>query len=268
MERNRNLPLIAIGFESNPIPSLPGVQDEIAIMIDNLRFLSYSNIAHPIQFKIESFIKDEILEPNLNRAVIFHYAGHASSLKGLLNKRSKRSVFPRTYSFGKWKPKIVFLNACESKKYAHRFIEFGTKAVIVTNRDVCDRRATRFAIDLYTAFFNGDNIEDAFQKSRTKWYEENRESLKIDNIDRHLNEPDLERHLDSRQKCPYTLILAGGINYYNPYDLNAYKPLTFFNVLRPSTIVAVFLFQYLFGNKIVSLILAVIRFLSDCFFGG
>lgn len=98
-----------------------------------------------------------------NKISIFHYAGHAGNqqidtlfTEGLAKLLSTQKNLV-----------LIFLNACSTAEQLPYFLEKTQQipCIIVTNKDIEDAIASRFAVHFYSSLGIGDTIEVAFKKA-------------------------------------------------------------------------------------------------------
>ncbi|HEY3705035.1 MAG TPA: CHAT domain-containing protein [Terracidiphilus sp.] len=103
-----------------------------------------------------------------NRIAVFHYGGHASPEKVLLENDGGGNLVGSAAlleDFLATQPtlQLVFLNACDTEAWGKRLVQLGIPCVIATTRPIDDAMALRFSSAFYKALTNGDaSIRSAF----------------------------------------------------------------------------------------------------------
>lgn len=103
-----------------------------------------------------------------NRIAIFHFAGHATSYKILLQDsqgdpsiadgKGLVNFLARQRSL-----KLIFLNACATQQHADALIKAGIPAVVATSESISDTIAEKIAMRFYQGLANGLSIDQAWK---------------------------------------------------------------------------------------------------------
>ncbi len=116
-------------------------------------------------------ITDFLSHPdNLQRIVIFHYAGHANgdgiAIRTLddtpSNNLAAAAGLADMININQKNLQLVFLNACSTQEQVQFFLKAGVPNVIATSRDIEDAVAVDFALSFYDALSNNRTIQTAF----------------------------------------------------------------------------------------------------------
>lgn len=108
---------------------------------------------------------DELVA-NLDRLVVFHYAGHANGeLLQFEDGSGGREGLARLLGQQE-QLKLVFLNGCASRGHVQSLLGAGVPAVIATSVPIGDEKAQRFSAAFYAALAGGASIAKSFESAR------------------------------------------------------------------------------------------------------
>ncbi|MFN8582264.1 MAG: CHAT domain-containing protein [Gemmatimonadaceae bacterium] len=108
---------------------------------------------------------DELVA-NLDRLVVFHYAGHANGeLLQFEGGAGGREGLARLLGQQE-QLKLVFLNGCATLGHVKSLLSAGVPAVIATSVPIGDEKAQRFSSAFYSALAGGASIAKAFESGR------------------------------------------------------------------------------------------------------
>ena len=97
-----------------------------------------------------------------NRVAIFHYGGHATSTKLMLEGQAANAAGVAELLKEQANLKLVFLNGCSTKAQVEYLLQLGTPAVIATSVPIEDTKAMEFSITFYEALTKQHTIREAF----------------------------------------------------------------------------------------------------------
>jgi len=156
------LPFILAVFADNGL-------EEVAVEVKKLRKTFVGNESKKLYtFDCVENLTHDRLKDSFNDArratlTIFHYAGHAvKESLALSDKPFKGSELGEILKSCK-ELKIVFLNACCTKKLVFDLLQSGIKAVIATKEKVEDKAASLLGEKFYHNLINGIDIRNSFR---------------------------------------------------------------------------------------------------------
>ncbi len=119
---------------------------------------------------------DDILEAFQNRryrgsVAVFHYAGHASSYRLLLQGADGLPAVADAGGLAAFLARqaglqLVFLNGCSTQPQVQGLLDAGVAVVIATAQAIADPVATEFAGRFYEYLAAGDTIREAYDKAQ------------------------------------------------------------------------------------------------------
>lgn len=134
---------------------------------DVFRILSPIHDAQYIEVHREESAQLEDIFFNLNRfrdrLTIFHYGGHATGTKLVLEEGDAQAKGLAELLGEEKELQLVVLNGCSTKEQVQQLLDHGIKAVIATSVPVKDQMALDFAVQFYQALVNQSNLESAFR---------------------------------------------------------------------------------------------------------
>ncbi|MCX6854723.1 MAG: CHAT domain-containing protein, partial [Verrucomicrobia bacterium] len=111
---------------------------------------------------------DVFQQPEIEGCItLLHFAGHADG-EALVMERDGRQIEPAgkdglaEFLGAQEGLRVVFLNACSTRKVAEAMIKQGVPAVIATSRAIDDEVACQFAVRFYTGLAGGRTVEESF----------------------------------------------------------------------------------------------------------
>ena len=162
---------------------------------------------------------DEIFEAFLdsrfrNRIAVFHFAGHATSYKLLLETKIGEAKFAHAeglvpFIASQKSLQLVFLNGCYSFQQGQALRKYGVPAVIGTVQEIDDNLAANLAEQFYKGLAEGLTIEYAWKTSTLKTQSE-------------IGTEDLSKYFSQNQINSRGLVVNALRNQF-PWELK-YKP--------------------------------------------
>ena len=107
------------------------------------------------------------------RIIVFHFGGHGNGTElafearlGVVSPLASQNLAQLLGQETKYHLKLVFLNACATRKQVETLWAQGIPAVIATTRAINDAQARDFAQQFYQALLQGRTMGEAFQQAR------------------------------------------------------------------------------------------------------
>ncbi len=170
---NSKKPVILLAFANDadrPLRGLAVEQDELVLQLDAVRRGGVCEIITIAAANAEKII--DAFQRNRGQVVIFHFGGHADGETLLLRSKSygeHRAKALDLANFLATQPglQLFFINGCLSLKQAQIYRDAGVKSVIVTDKNIKDTAAIKFAKFFYQSLANGASISEAFSSAIT-----------------------------------------------------------------------------------------------------
>mgnify|MGYP002624252970 CR=1 FL=1 len=218
-----NTPLIFLAFANDPDAHLALLKQESRLLFSALEELDRK--AYLKLHREESAQTKDIFDGftrNKNRVAIFHYGGHASGTKLLLEEGEGHAIGLAPLLGEQENLKLVFLNGCSSKGQVETLFRAGVKSVIATSVEIEDVKATEFAQQFYEALANKRSIGQAFQLAEAFLKTRYSDSISIQS--RSIVVEELEK--EESEDLPWGLYIQEGyleeiLNWKLPY----YRPI-------------------------------------------
>ena len=175
-----SLPVIFLAFANNaedPLGLLDEERKAICDVLIPLESEQYFQLYRESTADTQDIV--DYLTEFKDRVELFHYGGHASSDKLLLNDEEAHAGGIAQLLAQQDNIKVVFLNGCSTKGQVELLLELGIPAVIATSVPVNDKRAMEFATDFYKALANRFNLEEAFETAAAAAKTKNNSEVKL-----------------------------------------------------------------------------------------
>lgn len=173
---NRQLkqkPVIFLAFANDRVDNaayLRNLPKELRGIREELEKAKNKNLCEVVErsnIAIEDILNVFQDETYKNRIAIFHYGGHASGYRLLLESLAGGHAPAHREGLAAFLArqeglKFVFLNGCSTQQHALELTQAGIPAVVGTFRSIDDEVATNLAIRFYKGISNGASLERAW----------------------------------------------------------------------------------------------------------
>ncbi len=173
-------PVIFLAFAND-------ADDHLALLEEERKFVSgyllpLANEQY-FQLYVEATANRTDLSNNISefkdRVAVFHYAGHASGKRLVLEDGSVDAGGVAELLALQKNLQLVFLNGCSTKGQVERLLELGIPAIIATYVPISDPSARDFSATFYKALATQHTIEESFKMAGANYFMEKGQAVGI-----------------------------------------------------------------------------------------